>query len=78
MNKKKSILLRIDPELWNDFLLLRGGGQRWLDVADRYGLDYLVISRRRNRRLAAAAARHPRCRVLYEDRQGLLVQIADR
>jgi len=37
-----------------------------------------VIDRARNGRLAAIATSHPRCRVLYEDGQGLLVEIVGR
>jgi len=63
------------PELWQDFLLIRRGDERWLRVADHYGLKYLVTSRARNRRLAESAARQTRCRVLHDDRQGLLIEI---
>ena len=66
------------PEVWRDFLRLRAGDNAWLTVADRYGLDYLAIDRERNGRLAARATSHPRCRVLYEDGQGLLVEIVGR
>jgi len=66
------------PKVWRDYLCIRAGNPAWLDVADQYGLDYLVIDRARNGRLAASATSHPRCRVLYEDRQGLLVAIVGR
>ena len=66
------------PRLWSDFRTIRTGGPGWLGVADRYGLQYLVISRERNRRLAESAVGQPRCRVLYEDRQALLVRIEQR
>jgi len=62
-------------EVWRDFLHVRGGGSDWLEVADRHGLDYLVIDPARNDRLLALAAASRRCRVLYEDPQGVLVEI---
>jgi hypothetical protein len=65
----------VGPDVWQDFLRIGSGSEAWLAVADRYGLAYLVIDRRRNRRLAGRAVGHPRCRVLYEDRQALLVEI---
>lgn len=63
------------PDVWRDFLRIRSGAEAWLTVADRYGLSLLLIDRERNGRLAARAVSHPRCRVLYEDRQALLVKI---
>ena len=62
-------------ELWRDFLDLRNGSSDWLKLADRHGLKYLAIDRERNRKLAVLARSSPRCRVLYEDRQGLLVEL---
>ncbi len=62
-------------ELWHDFLGISRGSRQWLEVADHYRLDYLVLSRQRNRRLVELALQEPRCRVLYEDRQALLIEI---
>ena len=33
------------PELWNDFLHIESGEAGWLELADRYGLRYVVVSR---------------------------------
>ena len=63
------------PEVWHDFLRINRGSRQWLEVADHYRLDYLVLSRQRNRRLVELALRQPRCRVLYEDAQALLIKI---
>ena len=62
-------------DAWRDFLHVRGGGSAWRDVADRYGLGYLVIDPARNERLLALVAGDGRCRVLYDDPQGVLVEI---
>ncbi|MHC4399327.1 MAG: hypothetical protein ACYTG0_06585 [Planctomycetota bacterium] len=66
----------IRPAVWQDFLRIRSAGDGWLDSADRHGLEYLAIDRGRNRRLAAVIGQHPRCVVLYEDPQGLLVRLS--
>jgi hypothetical protein len=64
-----------EPDVWRDFLLIRSAADGWPDVADRHGLDYLVLSRDRNRPLVASASGHPRCEVLHVDSQGLLVRL---
>lgn len=66
------------PGTWRDFLALDSGSAEWLAVADRHALEYLVVSTARNPRLSAAASRHPRCRIVYKDPQGLVVRIAPR
>jgi type IV secretory pathway VirB2 component (pilin) len=65
----------IGPDVWEDFRRLDSGGSEWLGIADRYELDYLVVSPARSPKLAAAVAGHPRCKVLVADRQGALVRI---
>ena len=64
------------PEVWQDFLHIDAGGEGWLRTADKHGLKYLVISPRRQGRLAASAVRDPRCRLLYRDQQGLVLELA--
>jgi len=61
--------------IWSDFLELSRGGAAWLDVIDYYGLEYLVLDRERNRNLHMLAILNPRCRVLYQDQQAVLVEI---
>jgi hypothetical protein len=61
--------------LWEDSLRIQSGEAGWLELADRYGLRYLVVSRARQPRWQAAIAQEPRCRVRYEDQQSLLAEI---
>ena len=61
-----------------DYMHIYTAGEAWLDVVDKHDIDYLVLDRRRNGKLAGLAMAGPRCRVLYEDRQGLLLEINAR
>ncbi len=65
----------IGADVWRDFLALDAGADDWLAIADRHGLEHLVVATARSPRLAAAVASNPRCRVLYRDRQGMVVEI---
>jgi hypothetical protein len=65
------------PSVWRDYKRIYTAGEDWLEVVDKHEIDYLLLDRRRNGKLAAAAAASPRCRVLYEDRQGLLLEVLD-
>jgi len=61
-----------------DYMHIYTAGEAWLDVVDKHEIDYLVLDRRRNGKLAGLAMAGPRCRVLYEGRQGLLLEINAR
>ncbi|MBX3415547.1 MAG: hypothetical protein KF708_22880 [Pirellulales bacterium] len=61
--------------VWSDFLELSRGGAGWLDVIDAYGLKHLVLDRQRNGNLHMLALMSPRCRVLYQDQQAVLVEV---
>lgn len=61
--------------IWNDFLELSRGGAAWLEVIDYYGLKYLVLDRERNRNLHMLAILNPRCRVVHQDQQAVLVEV---
>lgn len=70
----------LSPETWNDSRQLAAGSPQWLALADKHGLQYLVISRQRNPHLAAAAVAYSRqaktrATVLYQDRQSVLVEL---
>jgi hypothetical protein len=65
----------IGPDLWDDFRHIESGKAGWLELADRYGLRYAVLSRARQSGLQRALAEEPRCRLRYEDQQALLVEI---
>ena len=65
----------VAPSVWTDYLLIYQGVSNWLELADRYQLDYLVLSRQRNGRLRRSIERHPRAEILYQDQQSLLVGI---
>lgn len=54
---------------------LASGTAAWLDVVDHRQLRYLVIDRARHPFLHRAAVAHPRSRVVYEDRQGTVLEI---
>jgi hypothetical protein len=62
------------PELWQNFLVIRNASDGWPAVVKRYRLDYFVLSRQRNQKLAKAVSIHPRCHVLHVDRQGSIVR----
>ncbi|MGD0898710.1 MAG: hypothetical protein ABR915_12810 [Thermoguttaceae bacterium] len=66
------------PNLWEDFLHVQSAEAGWLELVDRYGLRYLVVSRARQPGQQLAIAREPRCRIRYEDPQALLVEILPR
>ena len=61
--------------VWRDYKHIYTGGEAWLEVVDKHEIDYLVLDRKRNGKLAGLAVAGPRCRVLYEDRQGLLLEV---
>lgn len=65
----------IAADVWRDFLLLDQGTSDWKHVAESYGLKYLVLSSQRHRQWVILVAGDPGCRVLYQDRQALLVEI---
>ena len=62
--------------LWSDYRRIESGSTDWLALADRHGLEYLILSPDRCGRLADRALRSPRCQLLYKDRQSMLVRIA--
>ncbi len=64
------------PQLWEDSVSIQLAKEGWLELADRYKLRGLVVSRARQPSLQAAIARQPRCRVRYADAQALFVEIA--
>jgi hypothetical protein len=61
--------------VWRDAAAIGAANQGWLEIADHYRLRYLVASRQATPELAAAVQREKRCRVLYQDQQGLLVEL---
>jgi len=63
------------PSLWDDFRHIESGEAGWLELADRYGLRYAVVSRARQPGLLSAIVQEPRCRLHYEDQQAVLVEI---
>jgi hypothetical protein len=58
-----------------DYQALASGTAAWLDVVDHRQLRYLVIDRARQPFLHCAAVGRPRTRVVYEDRQGTVLEI---
>jgi len=66
------------PRVWSDHRRLAAGDPAWLQIADRYGLEYLVISRQRQPALLAAVKREPRTAgsIDYWDRQSVVVRIS--
>ena len=65
------------PDVMRDYLRIYTATETWLQIVDKHEIDYLVLDRRRNAKLARLAMASPRCRILYEDRQGLLLEIRD-
>jgi hypothetical protein len=63
------------PSVWRDYKHIYTAGEAWLEVVDKHEIDYLVLDRKRNGKLTALAVASPRCRVLYENRQGLLLEV---
>jgi hypothetical protein len=61
--------------VWRDAAAIGAANQGWLEIADHYQLRYLIASRQATPELAAAVQREKRCRVLYQDQQGLLVEL---
>lgn len=54
---------------------IEAGGAYWLKIADRHGMEYLVVDRDRWPALARVAAEHPRAEILYEDERCQLVEL---
>lgn len=61
--------------VWRDATAISSANHGWLEIADHYQLRYFVVSRRESPELAGAVQREKRCRVLYQDQQGLLVEL---
>jgi hypothetical protein len=61
--------------VWRDAAAIAAASHGWLEIADHYGLRYLIASRQSTPELAGAVQREKRCRVLYQDQQGLLVEL---
>lgn len=61
--------------VWRDAAAIGAANHGWLEIADHYQLRYLIVSRRESPELAGAVQREKRCRVLYQDQQGLLVEL---
>jgi hypothetical protein len=66
-----------EPNLWNDFRLIRNASDGWREAVGRHGLQYLVLSRNRNRQLVALTSDQPGFEHLYEDSQALLTAIGN-
>jgi len=64
----------IPPEVWEDFLAFERANPHWPQLADKYQLDYLIVHRQENPRLAAALQRHPRAKVIWKDGQTVLAR----
>jgi len=67
----------ISPEVWQEFLAIDQGSSQWLPIAQRNEIRYLVLSRGRHQRLAAAVFAAAGCRLVYEDPQTLLVALPE-
>ena len=63
------------PSVWRDYKHVFAAGEAWLEIVDKHEIDYLVLDRKRNGKLARLAAASPRCRVIYEDGQGVLLEV---
>jgi hypothetical protein len=63
----------ISSQVWADFAAIDRGLPESLQLAARCHLDHLVLSRRRNPDLVRLVAETRQYRVLYQDRQSLLV-----
>jgi hypothetical protein len=64
-----------DQGVWRDALGISAANHGWLEIADHYRLRYLLVGRADSPELAGAVQREKRCRVLYQDQQGLLVEL---
>ena len=65
----------VKPQVWQDYLDIRRGSSRWLELADKYGLDYLLLSRTRGNSLRQAVQANDRTKLIYRDQQCLLFQL---
>ncbi len=65
------------PDVMRDHVHISTATDTWLEIVDKHEIDYLVLDRARNAKLARLAMASPRCRLLYEDGQGLLLEIRD-
>ncbi len=61
--------------VWRDAAAIGAANHGWLEIADHYQLRYLIVGRGESPELAGAVQREKRCRVLYQDQQGLLVEL---
>jgi hypothetical protein len=66
---------QLAPLRWKDYRALTSGTAAWLEIAEFQGIRYLVLRHREEAPLVALARSESRCRVLYEDRQTMLVEI---
>ena len=65
----------VQPQIWQDYLLLNQGDRSWLRLADKYELDFLILSRERNQTLVRDVQRLSRAAVIYQDEQSLIVRL---
>jgi len=63
------------PEVWHDYLAIAAAEPEWLELVDRYDLEYLAVRRQAQFDLYAAAVHQPRCRIVYQDQTCVLFEV---
>ncbi len=59
---------------WHDYKRIHGAGRGWEPAADRYGIDAIIVSKRRQAALGSAIRRSARWKVAWEDETALLAR----
>lgn len=65
----------VDDNLWKDEQQILVGAGDWIERCDARGVKYLVLARARNKELLRIAIRHPRIEIVYQDQQGVILQL---
>lgn len=79
-NRLQSMVTSTDeyaqPALWRDYQAISTASAAWFDVIKFHDLRYLVLRAAEHAPLANLIRRDGRFRILYEDRAGMIVEVA--
>ena len=73
----------LPPETFEDYRKVFRGDEVWLHILRNHQVRYLLVSRERNKALASRVVAESRSelghvRIIYQDRQGMIVDVAPR
>ncbi len=64
----------ISPEIWSDYLRLLGGTPDWSGLLDRYGINLVILDKKRQALLASELGASLDYERLYEDAQAVIFE----